>query len=265
MKFPRCNNGTAMRSQGLIGPVPKGMVWTKHELAHTNQTCRALDTSWNFRGATMALLCGHKALLDRYQKEWHGRNMSLLIRTKLETPIKWMEASRFSSSKESTPYTMWYEGDVHCGVWRWWGNTAARSTSKTDGKRCLHLNVPATPPSSSAHEKTMPFGGAEHHLFHDNPRSLIAAAVTDLLRRWQWVILEHPPYSPDMSPCDYDLFTKVKEPLRGTRYNTRDELTRAIVWSIWNINKDGRADGVRCLPNIWQKVINKVGDYIEGT
>ncbi|KAJ4433695.1 hypothetical protein ANN_16006 [Periplaneta americana] len=54
-------------------------------------------------------------------------------------------------------------------------------------------------------------------------------------------------------PCDYDLFTKVKEPLRGTRYNTRDELIRALGRSIRNINKDGRADGVRRLPNIWQK------------
>ncbi|KAJ4437171.1 hypothetical protein ANN_17306, partial [Periplaneta americana] len=54
-------------------------------------------------------------------------------------------------------------------------------------------------------------------------------------------------------PCDYDLFTKVKEPLRGTRYNTIDELIRAIGRSIRNINKDGRADGVRRLPNIWQK------------
>ncbi|KAJ4435539.1 hypothetical protein ANN_18155 [Periplaneta americana] len=40
-------------------------------------------------------------------------------------------------------------------------------------------------------------------------------------------------------------FTKVKEPLRGTRYNTKDELTRAIGRSIRNINKDGRANGVR--------------------
>ncbi|KAJ4449293.1 hypothetical protein ANN_00691 [Periplaneta americana] len=55
-------------------------------------------------------------------------------------------------------------------------------------------------------------------------------------------------------PCDYDLFTKVKEPLRGTRYNTRDELIRALGRSIRNINKDGRADDVRRLPNIWQKV-----------
>ena len=33
---------------------------------------------------------------------------------------------------------------------------------------------------------------------------------------------------------------KVKKPLRGTRYNTRDELIRAIERSIRNINKDGR-------------------------
>ncbi|KAJ4430148.1 hypothetical protein ANN_22358 [Periplaneta americana] len=65
-------------------------------------------------------------------------------------------------------------------------------------------------------------------ILHDNARSHTAAAVKDLLRRWHWEILEHPPYSPDMSPCDYDLFAKMKEPLRGTRYNTRDELIRGI-------------------------------------
>ena len=78
---------------------------------------------------------------------------------------------------------------------------------------------------------------------------MIMQRVTPLLlrsslRRWQLEILEHPPYSPDMSPHDYDLFAKMKEPLRGTRYNTRDELIRTIGRSIRNINKDGCADGV---------------------
>ena len=76
---------------------------------------------------------------------------------------------------------------------------------------------------------------------------------------WQREILKHPLCSPDMRPCVYHLFAKVKEPLRGTRYNTRDELIRAIGRSIRNINQDGRVDGVRHLPNIWQKVINKLG------
>ena len=72
--------------------------------------------------------------------------------------------------------------------------------------------------------KTTTLGGTEPHHSSWHARSH-TAAVTDNLRRWQWEILEHPPYSPDMSPCDYDFFVKVKEPLLGTRYNTRDELS----------------------------------------
>ena len=68
--------------------------------------------------------------------------------------------------------------------------------------------------------------------------------VTDLLFCWQWEILEHPPYSPDMGPSNYDLFAKLEEPLQGIRYNTRNELIHTIGWSIQNINKDGRTDGV---------------------
>ena len=60
-----------------------------------------------------------------------------------------------------------------------------------------------------------------------------------------------------LSSCDCDPFAKVKEWLRGTRYNTRNELIRAIGRSTRNINKDGRTDGVRRLLNICQKVINK--------
>ena len=87
-------------------------------------------------------------------------------------------------------------------------------------------------------------GGTDPIILHRNARSHTAAAVTDLLRRLQWEILEHPPYSPDMSPCDYDLFAKVKEPLQGAQYNTRNELIRAVGRSIWDFNKDGPADGV---------------------
>ena len=90
------------------------------------------------------------------------------------------------------------------------------------------------------------------HTAVDCQSTVAAAAVTDLLRRWKLEILEHPPYSPDMSPCYYDLFAKVKEPLRGTQYNTRGELIPAIGRSIQTVNKDGRADGIRRLPNIWQ-------------
>ena len=90
-------------------------------------------------------------------------------------------------------------------------------------------------------------------ILHNNARSHTAAAVTNLLRHWQWKILEYPVYSPDMNPCNYNLFAKVKKPRKWPS-------TTLLV-----LDKDGHTDGVQHLPNIWQKVINNGGSYIEGT
>ena len=55
------------------------------------------------------------------------------------------------------------EDYVHCGIWHWWSNTASHCTSKADCKRCLLLDVPAAPPSSSTQEKTVTLGGTGPH------------------------------------------------------------------------------------------------------
>ena len=56
----------------------------------------------------------------------------------------------------------------------------------------------------------------------------------------------------------------LRQLLRGIRYNTRNELIRVLWWSVRNINKDGRAHGVRRLPNMEKSDKEGVG-YIEGT
>jgi hypothetical protein len=38
----------------------------------------------------------------------------------------------------------------------------------------------------------------------------------------------------------------------------------AVGRSLLDINRSGRADGVRRLPQIWQKVVHMGGDYTEG-
>ena len=83
-------------------------------------------------------------------------------------------------------------------------------------------------------------------VLHGNARSPTAAAVMELLLRWKWNIMEHPPYSPDMSPCDYVIFAKVKkttarDPVqhkRGTYPCYRAVNTK------YSIYENGRADGV---------------------
>ena len=55
-------------------------------------------------------------------------------------------------------------------------------------------------------------------ILHDNASPHKAICVSDLLRHWRWDVLEHPPYSLDLSLCDYDLIPKLKAPLRGTDF-----------------------------------------------
>ena len=40
--------------------------------------------------------------------------------------------------------------------------------------------------------------------------------------------VRHPLYSPDLAPCDFWLFPKLKEKLRGCRYETIEQLKQAL-------------------------------------
>jgi len=37
-------------------------------------------------------------------------------------------------------------------------------------------------------------------------------------------VIPHPPYSPDLAPCDFFLFPKMKLKLKGRRFNTTEEI-----------------------------------------
>ena len=52
--------------------------------------------------------------------------------------------------------------------------------------------------------------------------------VTDYLTKMGIKIVTQPPYSPDLAPCDFCLFPKLKEKLRGCRYETIEEMKEAV-------------------------------------
>ena len=47
-------------------------------------------------------------------------------------------------------------------------------------------------------------------ILHDNAAAYVSR-VTSLLARDRWETLPHPPYTPDLSPFDFDLFPRMKE------------------------------------------------------
>jgi transposase len=46
--------------------------------------------------------------------------------------------------------------------------------------------------------------------------------VKQFLANKNITVMEHPPYSPDLAPCDFYLFPKIKSVLKGTYFLSVD-------------------------------------------
>jgi hypothetical protein len=59
--------------------------------------------------------------------------------------------------------------------------------------------------------------------------------TTDFVTKNSMVIIPHPPYSPDLAPCDFALFSKLKMKLKGRRFETMSDIqseSQAVLDSI---------------------------------
>jgi hypothetical protein len=65
-------------------------------------------------------------------------------------------------------------------------------------------------------------------LLHDDAWSDTAARTNALIKFFNWEIFDHPSYSPDLVPSDYNLFTKMKVRLGTQRFHTNEELMDGV-------------------------------------
>ena len=65
-------------------------------------------------------------------------------------------------------------------------------------------------------------------LLHDNAPAHKSATVQEYLKESGLNVLDHPPYSPDLSPCDFWLFARPKEMLAGHRFESRCGIGSAV-------------------------------------
>ena len=68
------------------------------------------------------------------------------------------------------------------------------------------------------------FKSTQWHFHQDNARVHNSILVTDYLTKMGIKIVPHPPYSPDLAPCDFWLFSK----LRGCCHETVEEMKEAV-------------------------------------
>ena len=70
----------------------------------------------------------------------------------------------------------------------------------------------------------------------------------------------HPPYSPDLAPCDFWLFPK----LRGCRYETIEEMREAGSKVVDTLTQEDFHGAFQKLLERHMKCIATGGDYFEG-
>ena len=75
-------------------------------------------------------------------------------------------------------------------------------------------------------------------LLHDNAPAYKSAMVQEYLKESGLNVLDHPPYSPDLFPCDFWLFPRLKEKLVGHRFESRCGIGSAVYQCLQHIPKE---------------------------
>ncbi|KAJ4427937.1 hypothetical protein ANN_23947 [Periplaneta americana] len=81
------------------------------------------------------------------------------------------------------------------------------------------------------------------HLHHDNAPAHSSQLIHTFLAKHGITTARQPPYSPDLAPCDFWLFPKLKTPLKGSRFESREEIMRNAMTELNTIPKE---DFQRC-------------------
>ena len=73
-------------------------------------------------------------------------------------------------------------------------------------------------------------------------------------------IVPHPPYSPDLAPCDFLLFPK----LRGCSYEINEEMKEAVTKVIDTLTQEDIHGALQKILERYNKYITAGADYFEG-
>lgn len=100
-------------------------------------------------------------------------------------------------------------------------------------------------------------------LLQDNARPHIARLTQSKLRELGWEWLDHPPYSPDLSPSDYHLFRSLEHFLSKRKFRNINQLRQGLVSFFDSKGVEFWRQGIDLLPERWEKVVQNGGAYFE--
>ena len=108
------------------------------------------------------------------------------------------------------------------------------------------------------------FKSGHWHFHQDNEPVHNSILFTDYLTKMGIKTVTHPPYNPDLAPCNFWLFSKLKEKLWGCRYETIEEIKEAVTKDIDTLTQEDFNGAFQKMLEWYNKCIASGGDYFEG-
>lgn len=105
--------------------------------------------------------------------------------------------------------------------------------------------------------------GSKVLLHHDNAPAHSAKKTKQFLVTKKVETMSHPPYSPDLAPCDFYLFPKIKDKLRGVHFMNAEEAVAAFQTAIEEVPKEDWAECFLQWFDHMNKCIGCGGEYFE--
>jgi hypothetical protein len=75
-------------------------------------------------------------------------------------------------------------------------------------------------------------------LHHDNALAHSSHLIQSFLAKYSIPVVHQAPYSPDMAPCDFWLIPKLKRPLMGSCFDSREDIMRNVTKELRSLPKE---------------------------
>jgi transposase len=88
--------------------------------------------------------------------------------------------------------------------------------------------------------------------------------VKQFLANKNITVMEHPPYSPDLAPCDFYLFPKIKSVLKGTYFLSVEDVKVQTTEILNSLTENDMQNCFERWQHRMQLCVNSEGNYFEG-
>ena len=87
--------------------------------------------------------------------------------------------------------------------------------------------------------------------------------IREFLAKNNIAVLVQPPYFPDLDPCGFFLFPKLKEVIKGTRFKDSEAIKTVVTRELRAIPEESFQKCVEAWQRRLEKCIRAQGDYFE--